>query len=328
MRRRLHAVLFVAFSLVLASCSPTSEVTTTPTATAAVSSVTASQVGTGSPPASCPVTRPPNPLFVPPSPYPPTPPPLYVGQFWYGTETLWTMVGADGMWQRLPYANGVYVQKTFWWRRGYDWQAAPDPALVVTGKRLNAPPLQRIYERWVSAYQGQWASSLLGIQQIAEQGRAPAREVARMETVQIEQEVAIDAAPDRVFAALVDPDAWWRLRYTDLPQEVTFEPKIGGRFYQGGEDRQGSLWATVTHIEPGKKLTLRGTMAMRNAVAGVVNFDLALREEGTLLTLQHYAIGPINEETRASYANGWKMLLGDALAAYVERGVQYAPHDE
>ena len=72
--------------------------------------------------------------------------------------------------------------------------------LVVARKRgrevwhsLNAVPLQRIYERWVSAYQGQWASSLLGIERIAEQGRQPAQETMRMETVQIEQEVRIDA---------------------------------------------------------------------------------------------------------------------------------------
>jgi DNA-binding transcriptional ArsR family regulator/uncharacterized protein YndB with AHSA1/START domain len=205
--------------------------------------------------------------------------------------------------------------------------------LVVARKRgrevwhyLNAVPLQRIYERWVRAYQGQWASSLLGIQEIAERSRVPAREVARMETVQIEQEVRIDAGPDRVFAALVDPDGWWRLRYRAMPQAVVLEPRIGGRFYQGGdEDGHGSLWATVTHIEPGKKLTLSGTLAMPGAIAGMVNFDLEPQGSGTILKLQHYAIGPIDEETRASYTGGWRMVLGDALKAYVERGVRYEP---
>ncbi|MGI8855565.1 MAG: SRPBCC domain-containing protein [Thermomicrobiales bacterium] len=204
--------------------------------------------------------------------------------------------------------------------------------LVVARKRgrevwhyLNAVPLQRIYERWVGAYQGQWASSLLGIEQIAAQGRIPAQEGMRMETVQIEQEIQIGAEPQRVFAALIDPDGWWRLRYTDLPQGITFEPRIGGRFYQGDEgDGRGSLWATVTHIEPGKKLTLNGTMAMQNAVAGIVNFDLEPQAGGTLLKLQHYAIGPIDETTRANYTSGWQMLLGDALKSYVERDVRFA----
>lgn len=208
--------------------------------------------------------------------------------------------------------------------------------LVLARKRgrevwhyLNAVPLQRIYERWVSAYQGQWASSLLGTQRIAEQGRAPAREVAHMETVQIEQEVMIDAAPDRVFAALVDPDAWWSLRYTRALGGIMFEPRLGGRFYQQFEEGdEGVLWAIVTWFEPGKRLSMSGTLDMHNAVAGTVTYDLEPRESGTLLKLQHFAVGPIDEETRNSYTRGWKMLLGDALTAYVERGVRYTPNGE
>lgn len=194
---------------------------------------------------------------------------------------------------------------------------------------LNAVPLQRIYERWVSAYQGRWASSLLGIARIVEQGQQPAQEAMRMETIQIAQTVQIEAEPQRVFAALIDPDGWWRLRYVDLPQGIILEPRIGGRFYQGsGDDGRGSLWATVTHIEPGKKLTLNGTMGMPNAVAGIVNFDLEPTGNGTLLKLQHYAIGLIDEETRVNYTGGWRMLLGDALKGYVEHGARYAAGGE
>jgi hypothetical protein len=91
------------------------------------------------PPASCPVTRPPEPPFSAPPPYPPAPPPVYAGQFWYGTEELWTLLRADGLWQRLPRHNGAYGQKVFWWRQGYDWRVEPEPALTVTGRRLDAP---------------------------------------------------------------------------------------------------------------------------------------------------------------------------------------------
>jgi hypothetical protein len=79
--------------------------------------------------------------FVPPAPYPPTPPPLYGGDFWYGAETLWIMAEADGMWHALPYHDGTYAQKTFWWRQGYDWHTEPQPQLTVTGRRLDAPAL-------------------------------------------------------------------------------------------------------------------------------------------------------------------------------------------
>lgn len=79
------------------------------------------------PPASCPITQPSNSPFVPPSPYPATPPPLYAGEFWYGAASLWTMLRADGTWGKLPYTNGSYTQKVFWWRQGYGYRLDPMP---------------------------------------------------------------------------------------------------------------------------------------------------------------------------------------------------------
>jgi uncharacterized protein YndB with AHSA1/START domain/DNA-binding transcriptional ArsR family regulator len=188
---------------------------------------------------------------------------------------------------------------------------------------LNAVPLQRLYERWVSAYQSQWASSLLGIQRAAEVGE---REGGRVEPVQIEQEVVIAAVPARVFAALVEPDAWWHLRYGRTPDRITFEPKLGGRFYQRFDgDDTGVLWAVVTWFEPDKRLVLTGTLDMAGAIAGVATFDLAPHADGTLLKLRHEAVGPIAAETRASYTAGWQALLGERLKAYVERGERYRP---
>ena len=89
------------------------------------------------PPANCPITRAPNAAFTPPAPYPATPPPAYVGNFWFGSAELWTMLGAEGTWASLPLANGGYTQKIFWWRQGYDMDAEPKPALTVTGNRLD-----------------------------------------------------------------------------------------------------------------------------------------------------------------------------------------------
>lgn len=93
-------------------------------------------------PAACPVTQPSASPFVPPPPYSPDAP--YQGEFWYGTEVLWTLLSTDGTWRQLPQNKGVYTQKTFWWKKGYDWRTEPTPSLTVTGKRLDgsAPPLE------------------------------------------------------------------------------------------------------------------------------------------------------------------------------------------
>ena len=149
MLRWQHLSLIAVLPFVLASCTLASGdragsralmATTTPAITSSVAPVIATSAGAAAiPPAACPVTQRPNPSFIPPSPYPPVPPPLYAGEFWSGTERLWTMVRADGTWRHLPYANGSYTQKVFWWRRGYDWQTDPEPNLTVTGRRLDAP---------------------------------------------------------------------------------------------------------------------------------------------------------------------------------------------
>ena len=96
------------------------------------------------PPATCPITGPLNVPFVPPSPYPVTPPDRYGRQFWVGTPELWTMLEGNGTWNKLPQNGNGYTQKIFWWRQGYISSAEPNPKLTVTGNRLDAqaPPLK------------------------------------------------------------------------------------------------------------------------------------------------------------------------------------------
>jgi hypothetical protein len=91
-------------------------------------------------PDSCPVTKPSQPPFLPPAPYPSD------GVFWIGSPKLWTDIPKSGTWQGLPhYAPGDtrFRQKLFWWSKGYDWHNENPPKLTITGKRLDgpAPPL-------------------------------------------------------------------------------------------------------------------------------------------------------------------------------------------
>lgn len=92
------------------------------------------------PPLNCPVTTPQNPPFVPPSPYDAL---GFEGNFWYGSNSLWTAVRQDGIWEGLPHNRNGYTQKVFWWREGYVWTDETQPDLIVTSERLDtsAPPL-------------------------------------------------------------------------------------------------------------------------------------------------------------------------------------------
>jgi len=87
------------------------------------------------PPASCPITVQQNPPFVPPAPYDSM---GFEGEFWYGSNSLWTAVRQNGIWEALPHNPEGYTQKVFWWRDGYVWTEEPEPALTVTGERLDA----------------------------------------------------------------------------------------------------------------------------------------------------------------------------------------------
>lgn len=85
-------------------------------------------------PDTCPITQPPDPPFVPPSSHPSQAP---YGNFWYGSDTLWTLLTPDGLWDSLPQDERGYGQKVLWFREGYDMTVEERPALTVVGQQLD-----------------------------------------------------------------------------------------------------------------------------------------------------------------------------------------------
>jgi len=95
---------------------------------------------------ACPITKPyQTSFFVPPAPYEAN---TAKGQFWFGTDRLWTNLPVNGIWKGLPLdttaRRPTFGQKLFWWRQGYNARVEPRPKLIVTGRRLDspAPPLE------------------------------------------------------------------------------------------------------------------------------------------------------------------------------------------
>lgn len=81
---------------------------------------------------ACPVTRPPDPRFVPRPPYP-TAPPLK-DSFWYGTPSLWTVLPIDGAWPQLALG-----EKFWWWSEEFNARNEPNPDVALTARRLDGP---------------------------------------------------------------------------------------------------------------------------------------------------------------------------------------------
>ena len=100
----------------------------------------------------CPVTLPLAQPFTPPQAYPQSWP--WSDWSWYGTERLWTQIPTNGNWPARTY-------KVFWWRVGYSWTGEPQPALTVTGRRLDGPaPLLNVSDA-TNAYAADIGSAML-----------------------------------------------------------------------------------------------------------------------------------------------------------------------
>jgi DNA-binding transcriptional ArsR family regulator/uncharacterized protein YndB with AHSA1/START domain len=194
---------------------------------------------------------------------------------------------------------------------------------------LNAVPLRRIYERWVSEYASGWAGSLLELKRQAEYTDSLTKEqtmdnsstAQRSGSLHIEQELVIEAEPEAVFDALTgNVGRWWSHSFSASPNAITLEAEPGGRFYEqfGGEESGGALYATVTRIKSGRTLDLSGPMGMAAPVVNFVTFDLEPRGDATLLKLSHRTLGDVDDRTRASYTAGWGELLNERLKPFVE----------
>ena len=144
-------LIFLILSPALTSCAPrTGEAKTLedyrmPTDVPSASSLTQTtqtEVASLIPPKDCQVTTPENVSFKAPEPFSPTAP--WEGIFWYGSEQLWTALHNDGVWAGLPENPDGYTQKIMWWSSLYSLKDELEPALVVSGRRLDgeADPLR------------------------------------------------------------------------------------------------------------------------------------------------------------------------------------------
>ena len=123
MRRLYFTLSILVLASLLAGCAPSAKAQAEQvkgldavTASAPTDRPAKSEVVPHDPPASCPVTVPQDPPFTAPEPYSPTSP--FPDEFWYGTNSLWTLLPTNGMWAGLPHSIHGYGQKVFWWREG------------------------------------------------------------------------------------------------------------------------------------------------------------------------------------------------------------------
>lgn len=218
---------------------------------------------------------------------------------------------------------------------------------------LNAVPLRRIYERWVSRYEDRLAGSLTRLKRAIEEGARdadegdsrdvagrstppapPARDQNRstgMGTKFLEQgprsavvEVAIhvEAPRARVYAAFLhEPAAWfYESEQTKDTRPSVIEPVLGGKFFMRTlENGDENLLAILTCIKKDRLIRLRGDCTMPNAF--VANMTVRFLDEGsgTRVEIEHRMSGEFPDDLPAGFEEGWMDGL-QKLKVLVERG--------
>lgn len=122
----------------------------------------------------------------------------------------------------------------------------------------------------------------------------------------------------RVFTE--DTLSWWPVETHSLAKsvrEVTFEPEVGGKVYEVGENGERGHWATVVAWEPPSRLVL--TWNVGNVASAATEVEIRFVADGsqTRVEVEHRGWDAVADgaERRSDYDSGWDYVLG----RYVDR---------
>ena len=142
---------------------------------------------------------------------------------------------------------------------------------------------------------------------------------------QVELEITIHAAPERVWKALLEQTTlWWPKDFYTSKKTKGFhiEPKLGGKMYEDWGDGAGVIWYEVFAIDPLHSLDLRGCLAVPYGPAfSLLHLELKASGDETLLLLSDSTIGSAKDGKKAK-VDGWKQLFEFGLKPYVEKQVK------
>jgi hypothetical protein len=128
-------------------------------------------------------------------------------------------------------------------------------------------------------------------------------------TLDIEQQIAIKATPEQVFAAILHRFGKGNTRPDGESLQLELEAKPGGRWYRDRGDGIGHLWGFVQVVKPPTLLELSGPLFMSYPVMNHIEIKVEQASDGCNVTLRHRAIGMIDPEHRKGVSTGWNQML-------------------
>ena len=137
----------------------------------------------------------------------------------------------------------------------------------------------------------------------------------------VERSLTVDVAPEwafEFFTAKVGD--WWPLEDFSIfasdgrgrPDEVVFEPEVGGRVYERLGD-EVELWGRIQEWEPPHRVAFSWRTNRDWPADTDVEITFLPEGAGTRVTLRHTGwerLGERAEAAQASYSGGWAQILG------------------
>jgi len=128
-------------------------------------------------------------------------------------------------------------------------------------------------------------------------------------TLNITQEIHVNAPLDVTFASLLDQLGPNNERGEGDPMPMKIEPWPGGRWYRDLGDNNGHLWAHVQAIKRPTLLEFTGPLFASYPFVSNVQYRLSEADGGTLIKFRHTALGFIQDDHREGVGKGWASIL-------------------
>ena len=137
-------------------------------------------------------------------------------------------------------------------------------------------------------------------------------------------EIDIDAPPERVFQAWIDPQqrlSWWGDDTTYRSTKFESDLRVGGKWFTEGKSTEGTDFTVsgeYTRVDPPRTLgfTWNNSWGGAGAPETHVLIELIPTSSGTHVTLTHSGFKSVS--SRDSHNQGWMRVLG-WLSAYVQK---------
>jgi uncharacterized protein YndB with AHSA1/START domain len=142
--------------------------------------------------------------------------------------------------------------------------------------------------------------------------------------------VTIPAAPDRVWAALVQPERWWNSEHSwsGDASNMSLEPVVGGCFCEALPGGGSVQHMRVIYADPSRQLRLSGTLGplQGEGLAATLTVSLVKSADGTKLAWS-YKVGGYTDLPLAQIAPAVDGVVSEQftrLASLLETGAPQA----